>query len=673
MPIAELKPQIARLPEQPGVYLFANRGGETIYVGKARSLRDRVRSYLGARGADPKTDALLDEAARLEFIITDSVVEALALENNLIKQRMPKYNILLRDDKNYPYLQLTTTEAFPRVLVARRVEKDGNFYAGPYMPASLARRTMGLTHRLFGIRSCNEEINGRRGRPCLEYDIKRCIAPCVEAVCSKARYDRAVEDARLLLEGRNDELIEQLRRRMLDAAEATRFEEAAQLRDAIRTLETLRDRQQKIATTSLGDRDAFGVRIGPAGAVIEVFQMRGGRVVERSELLADAPDVAAGPGPVVQAALQQFYEVREVPPEVHVPVELEEGELLESWLSQRAERRVHLGVPRRGDKRGLLDLATRNAEIAYRSRFTEGTAANYEALETLRGVLALTSLPRRIECFDISTIQGSETVASMVVCEDGRMKRSDYRTYRIRGSALGARLSGLGGSPSAPVPHVPSRFGVRGAANETSPHPAPEAGTRPDHATAEWRGPDPNERRETRGESREARGESRPDDFAAMHEVVFRRYRKLLEQGGPFPDLIVIDGGKGQLTAAYTALEELGLGNLVAVGLAKKEELLFTRDRSDPIAFERSAPALLLLERIRDEAHRFAVTFHRRARTIRDLRSELDEIAGIGPRRRRALLSSFGSVAGVRRASREELASVVGPRAADAVLRHFTK
>src|SRR3954453_18171242 len=300
MPIHELKEQIGRLPEQPGVYLYFNGDGETIYVGKARALRDRVRNYLGAHGLDAKTDALLDEVVRLEVIVTDSVVEALALENNLIKQRTPKYNILLRDDKNYPYLQLTTTEAFPRVLVARRVERDGHYYAGPFLPAWLGRRTMGLTHRLFGIRSCNEVITGERGRPCLEYDIKRCIAPCVRELCSEETYAVAVQHTKLFLEGRNDELVSDLKQRMTDAAVGERFEEAAQLRDAIRTIDTVRQRQQKMAGTELGDRDAFGLKVGPAGAVVQVFQVRGGKVVERIELVTDS-DVQQPPDPETES------------------------------------------------------------------------------------------------------------------------------------------------------------------------------------------------------------------------------------------------------------------------------------------------------------------------------------------------------------------------------------
>ncbi len=633
MPIRELKDQIARLPEQPGVYLYFNAAGETIYVGKARALRDRVRNYLGAYGVSAKTDALLDDIVRLEFIVTDSVVEALALENNLIKQRSPKYNILPRDDKNYPYLQLTTSERFPRVLVARGVERDGNYYAGPFLPARFARKTMSLTHRLFGMRSCNEVITGKRGRPCLEYDIKRCLAPCVETICSEEDYGRATVSTQLFLEGKNEELTERLRVQMVDASEAERYEQAAQLRDAMRTVQALHDRQQKMATTDFGHRDVFGMKLGPSGAVVQVFQVRRGRVVERIELGTDAVAVGGGEAEVLEAALQQFYELRDAPAEIHVPVEPDDCDALESWLSERAGHKVRLVVPQRGEKRGLVDLANRNANIAYQSRANQGAASHYDALETLQSVLALAALPRRIECFDISTIQGSETVASMVVCEDGRMRTGEYRKYRIRGTSL-SRAAGEAGKAG----------GAGGAGDDGVGH-------RNDHRVS-----DPA---------------IIANDFASMHEVVHRRYRKLLEEGGPFPDLILIDGGKGQLSAAYAALEGLGLANLVAVGIAKKEELLFTRDHVDPIALPERDPALLLVQRIRDEAHRFAVTFHRKARSQRDLMSALDHVPGIGPRRRRTLLTRFGSLAGVRRATREELAAAVGAKLADAVLAFF--
>jgi excinuclease ABC subunit C len=611
MAIEDLKTRIARLPEQPGVYVYGNASGDTIYVGKARIIRDRVRSYLGTRGSSPKADALLDEIAHIDVIVTDSVVEALALENNLIKERAPKYNIKLRDDKTYPYLRLTTSEAFPRVEVARRVASDGDHYAGPFMPASLAWRTRGLSHKLFGIRSCREVITGNRGRPCLEYDIKRCLAPCVSGLCSQEQYGHAVRDARLLLDGRTDELIEDLESRMYAAADEERYEQAAQLRDTLRTLETLRDRQQKMAGPRLGDRDAIGLRLGSQGAIVQVFQARGGRVVDRIELVSNADQARdATPEALLDAALLHLYADHLPPPEVLVPLALDDMDAMAEWLAWRGGRPVVLTVPQRGDRRALLDLAERNAQLAYDARFNAEGTANYEALETLQAALALPTLPRRIECFDISTLQGAETVASLVVCEDGRMKRSAYRTFKIRA------------------------HGASAAAGSQAPL-------------------------------------AKADDFAAMRQVVERRYRGLLEREAALPDLILIDGGKGQLSAAYDALEALGLTQLVAIGLAKEEELVFARDRSEPIDFGAGTPALRLLQRIRDEAHRFAVTFHRASRTRRDLQSELDGIDGIGVRRRNSLLRAFGSVAGVRRASREDLTTVVGARAADAVLRHF--
>src|SRR5258706_5248402 len=348
---------------------------------------------------------------------------------------------------------------------------------------------MGLTHRLFGIRSCNEVITGRRGRPCLEYDIKRCIAPCVAEICSKEQYAVAVANPRLLLEGRIDELIPTLRDRMADASERQRFEEAAQLRDSLRTVQILRDRQQKVATAQLGDRDVFGLKVGPSGGAIQVFAMRGGRVVERMELATDPDGLAVRDADVLQAALQQFYEMRVPPSEIDLPLEIEDCDAMEGWLSEKAGRRVKILVPQRGDKRALVELATRNAELSYRTRFNENTAAHFDALETLRAVIGLPAVPRRIECFDISTIQGSETVASMVVCEDGRMKKSEYRKFRIRGVAI----------PKTQLPTTKGRL--------------PNPGSRI---------PDP--------------GRFGSDDFSAIREVVQRRYRKILEDGGPFPD-----------------------------------------------------------------------------------------------------------------------------------------
>ena len=433
-------------------------------------------------------------------------------------------------------------------------------------------------------------------------------------ICTEERYAVAVADTKLFLEGRNEELADQLKTRMLDAAAGERYEEAAQLRDAMRTVETLQERHQKMASAELGDRDVLGVKLGTRGAVVQVFVVRGGRVIERIEFVWEAIDAGESEAAVIEAAIQQFYSEQLPPPEIHVPVVPGEQQLLEEWLSQQAGRRVRILVPQRGDKKSMMELAHRNAALTYRTRFDENATANYDALESLQQALRLPRLPRRIDCFDISTIQGAETVASMVVCEDGRMKKGEYRKFRIKKDL------------SSPKPQG------------SSPH------------TAEGRF---------------------QDDFAAMEQVVRRRYARVLENGGPFPDLIVIDGGKGQLNASYQALESVGLSNLVAVGLAKKEELVFTRDSMEPMALDPHGPALRLLQRIRDEAHRFAITFHRQSRTKRDLQSELDVVPGIGLRRRKTLLTAFGSLAGVRRATREELARVVGGKTADAVIAHF--
>jgi excinuclease ABC subunit C len=447
----------------------------------------------------------------------------------------------------------------------------------------------------------------------------------VATICTEERYGVAVADTRMFLEGRNEELVTQLRERMKQAAAEERYEEAAQLRDAIRTVESVKERQQKMATAGLNDRDVIGLRIGPRGAVVQVFVFREGRVIERFELQTeDASQVSEAD--FLEVTLQQLYTDTVPPPAIHVAIDPTDCDVLEEWLSSRAARRVRIVVPRRGDTKDMVALAQRNAALAYRSRFETEATAQYDALESLRAILKLPAMPRRIECFDISTIQGSETVAAMVVCEDGRMKKSDYRKFRIRCEETA----------------------VRGRHSETGtvPRRHAETGTVP-------------------GPPRFL------DDFAAMKQVVERRYRRVLDQGGPFPDLLMIDGGKGQLNAAYEALETVGLSNLIAIGLAKREELVFVRDSDQPLAMDPHGAPLRLLQRIRDEAHRFAVTFHRQSRTRRDLRSELDAVPGIGPRRRKALLTQFGSLAGVRRATREELTRVVGAKGASAIINHF--
>ena len=542
MPIRDLKDQIGRLPTQPGVYLYSNGAGETIYVGRATVLRDRVRSYLGAYGSSPKTDALLDEVVGLDVIVTDSVVEALALENNLIKQRSPRYNILLRDDKNYPYLQITTTEAFPRVLVARRVARDGNFYAGPFLPASFARKTMSLTHRLFGIRSCNEVITGKRGRPCLEYDIKRCVAPCVDTLCSEAEYGEAVDRTRMFLEGRNDELLGELRTGMRAAADRQHYEQAAQLRDAIRNVEALRDRRQKMATARLGRSR----RLRCEGRDRRVRSCRCSRCAAGAWSSASSwrPRPAAHPprlgdAEVLRAALQQFYADRGVPPEIHLPVALDgdDDAALARWLEQPRRRGVCGSMcPRRGDTRGLA-----GAGRAQRRAWPTRRATETEAQARRRG--ARRAAARRWGCR----------------CDRGAWSASTFPPSR---------------DPTPWRPWSCARTVRCGAAS-----------------TASTASATPHRRIPTT---------SRP-----CRRWCCRRYRRLLEQGGPFPDLVIVDGGQGQLSAAYKALEQLGLANLTAVGIAKREELLVTREGPEPIALPRRSGALRLVQRIRDEAHRF--------------------------------------------------------------------
>jgi excinuclease ABC subunit C len=595
--IVGLKEKLESVPLRPGVYLFKDAEGKVIYVGKARVLRDRVRSYFQAsRPVDPYRGDLVAEIADLDLVITDTEMEALALENNFIKRHKPRYNVLLRDDKNHPYLKLTLTEEYPRLYVVRRVAEDGNAYGGPYIPAKLGRRTASLTHKLFGVRSCKEVLNGRRPRPCLQYQIHRCLAPCVASICSLERYRQAAQDAKLFLEGRTEEVVRRLRGEMERAAAFDRFEEAASLRDQVRTLERL-DTPQKITTTDLEERDLFAAHAEGERAALQVFSVRDGKVVAREAYLLDR---LAEPETVLSSSIQQYYsDGRYVPREILVPAPLPDQALLEQWLSGRRGSTVRIRVPQRGEKVRLLDMVVRNAQLAFDLEWRHPRNQSQEILRALRDVLDLEVEPNRIECFDISNIQGSDIVASMVAFEGGFPKKSEYRKFRIRG--------------------------VSGA----------------------------------------------PDDFASMREVVTRRYRRLLEEGKELPDLILIDGGKGQLGAALAALAELGIGDQPVASLAKKEEALFVPTREEPIVLPRSSPVLQLVQRVRDEAHRFAIGFHRKARSMRTLRSELDDVPGVGPAKRRKLLSRFGSLRGVRSASEAELVASVGKTTAARLRAHF--
>ena len=595
--MGSLSEKLGQLPLRPGVYLFRDGGGRVIYVGKARVIRDRVRSYFQAsRPAEFHKSRMVEEIADLDLVVTDTEMEALALENNLIKRHKPVYNVRLRDDKNHPYLKLTLAEEYPRLHVVRRPAEDGNVYGGPYIPANLGRKTAGLVRKLFGIRSCKEALNGRRPRPCLQYQIKRCVAPCVAGICSLDRYRRACEDARLFLEGRTEEVVRRLRSDMGRVAAEERFEEAASVRDQIRALERL-ETPQKITTTDLEERDLFAAHVEGERAAVQVFSVRDGKVVAREGFLLDR---LTEPETVLSSSLQQFYsDGRYVPRELLVPAEIPDRELLQSWLSARRGSQVRIRVPQRGEKFRLLDLVVRNAQLAFDMEWKHPRTRSQEILRALQDLLDLEVEPRRIECFDVSNIQGSDVVASMVVFVDGLPRKADYRKFRVKT--------------------------VSGA----------------------------------------------PDDFASMREVVGRRYRRLLEEGKELPDLVLIDGGKGQLGAAVEALDELGIGDQPVASLAKREELIFVRGRAAPIALPRSSPVLQLVQRVRDEAHRFAVGYHRQARSKRTLRSDLDDIAGVGPAKRRRLLSAFGSVRGVRGASVAELATVVGESMAARIRAHF--
>ncbi len=589
-----LTEKLETLPVRPGVYMFKDGEGHVLYVGKARVLRDRVRSYFQAgRPIDPQRGDMVSQIADLDLVVTDTEMEALALENNFIKRHQPRFNILLRDDKNHPYLKLTLDEEYPRIYVVRRVAEDGNAYGGPYIPAKLGRRTASMVHRIFGIRSCKETLNGRRPRPCLQYQIKRCLAPCVAEVCSLDRYHQAAQDARLFLEGRTDEVVKSLRAQMDAAAEESRFEEAATLRDHIRALDRL-EAPQKITTTDIDERDLFGAHVEWDRGALQIFSVRDGKVVGREGYLVHR---VAEPERFLSSAIQQYYAdgQRYVPREVLVPVEVPDRGLLEEWLSARRGTQVRIRIPQRGEKVRLLELVVRNARLAFDLEWRHPRTQSEEILRGLQDLLQLEVEPRRIECFDISNIQGSDVVASMVVFEDGLSKKSDYRKFRIKG---------LGGDP---------------------------------------------------------------DDFASMREVVGRRYRRLLEEGKELPDLVLIDGGKGQLSAATEALAELGLGDQPVASLAKREELIFVPGQDEPVALPRSSPILQFVQRVRDEAHRFAIGFHRQTRAKRTLTSELDEIPGIGPVKRRKLLSRFGSLRGVRGASIEELTSAVGRTTAERI------
>lgn len=587
------------LPTNPGVYLMRNEAGEIIYVGKAKNLRNRVRSYFH-KGSDhsAKVQVMVSHIADLDYIITDSEVEALILENNLIKEHAPRYNVRLKDDKTYPYLKVTVQETFPRVLLVRRRLDDGARYFGPYTDVTAVKRTLNFLRRLFPIRSCRKNIEeGSQDRPCLNYHIGRCLGPCAGLV-SKEEYGKMIDEVILFLEGRIDRLLPALREKMFAASERLEFEKAARIRNQIQSLESL-VADQKMVAPHQGDQDFVGYARYGELACVQIFFVREGKLIGREHFLLECSAEEEGPE-ILQSFLQQFYaDASYIPKEVYTPLHLSEPEPLEEWLGKLRGNRVYLRTPQRGKKRQLVDLAMTNAralldEISTREAYKEKAAER--AARDLMELVDLPAPPQRIEAFDISNLQGSNVVASLVVWEDGDMKSDDYRRFRIRG---------LEGSP---------------------------------------------------------------DDYLAMAEAVTRRFKRGLEEQADgegdgkfsaFPDLILIDGGKGQLSAAIKARDELHI-DIPFLALAEKREEIYLAGRSEPVILPVDSPGLLLLRRIRDEAHRFALAYHRnlRGRTTRG--SLLDDIPGVGPKRKRDLLKHFGSVKKIREASMEELQEVKG-------------
>jgi excinuclease ABC subunit C len=608
----EPREKAASLPESAGVYLFKDAAGAVLYVGKAGSLRSRVRSYfLESRWMDAKTGSLVREIADLETIVVDNEREALALENNLIKRYHPKFNVLLRDDKTYPYIKFTAAEKYPRVYFTRRIKKDGSLYFGPYFPAGLARRILHFIHKRFMVPSCTVDLTRNHPRPCLQYYIKRCQGPCVSGLTTDERYAEAARDARLFLEGRRHDLMRSLEERMAAVAEQELFEQAAAYRDLLRTLEDIEERQ-RIAAAQGDDTDVFAYYAEPPLVSANLFHLRGGRVVDRREFYWEDLE-EFDPHEFVPSLLKQFYlEAEYLPKAIHVPIDFEDRALLEETLTERAGHKVEIFTPQRGSKRAFLDLVENNAKHSFEQRFRVLKPSSKAIGEAVQNALNLLEEPRRIESFDISHMQGTDTVASMVVWEDSRMKKSEYRKFIIRGD-------GGNGASDGALPVLRQN-----------------------------------------------------DDFASMREAVSRRYRRVLEEKRPMPSLILIDGGIGQLHAAAEALESLQIINQPMASIAKKEEILYILGQEDePCILDRHSPVLHLIQQIRDETHRFAVSFHRQRRGKRQTKTALSDIPGVGPRTIQKLLREFGSIANLLRAGREKLGRVVSAKVADAILAHL--
>lgn len=593
-----IREKLKLLPTKPGVYLMKNESDEVIYVGKAVSLRNRVRSYFQAgRHGSPKVAALVDHVADFEYIVTDSEVEALILECNLIKEHTPWYNIRLKDDKAYPYVKVTLQEPFPRVAIVRRMQKDGSRYFGPYTNVQAVRQTVSFLQRLFPIRTCKRQMGpeGTNDRPCLNYHIRRCSAPCAKKI-TQEEYRSIIEEMMLVLEGRHEKLLRELERRMQAAALELRFEEAAKVRDQIQALAAVVEKQKIVSFENL-DQDIMGYARAGGVACVQVFFVRSGKIIGNEHFFLEAPSGETG-REILTAFVEQYYTTATfIPKELLLPEAVLDEDVVTRWLTAQKGSRVYLRVPQRGEKKRLVEMVEQNAELVLKERLTRQERDRSRREEGLRGLqsyLGLEELPLRIEAFDISNIQGAEAVGSMVVFLEGEPAPQGYRRFRIR-------------------------------------------------------------------------TKDTPDDYAMMRELVYRRFARGLkerEAGGEggfakMPQLVLIDGGKGQLNAARQVMTELGL-DIFTLGLAERLEEIYLDNQKDPIMLPRDSQALYVLQHLRDEAHRFALTYHRQLRSKRTTRSVLDEIPGVGPKRKKQLINHFGSVQAVREASLEELKAMPG-------------
>jgi excinuclease ABC subunit C len=603
----EPREKVALLPERPGVYLFKDAAGNVLYVGKATSLRDRVRSYfLESRWIDAKTGSLVREIADLETIVLANPREALALENNLIKQYQPKFNVLLRDDKTYPYIKLTISEKYPRVYFTRKVKKDGSLYFGPYFPANLARRILHFVHKRFMVPSCNVDLTRNHPRPCLQYYIKRCLGPCVAGLTTDERYAEAVRDARLFLDGKRHDLIKSLEKRMAAASENELFEQAAAYRDLLRTLEDIEERQ-RIASTEGDDTDVLAYYAEPPLVAANLFHLRGGRVVDRREFYWEELE-EFDPQEFVPSLLKQLYlEAEYLPKMIHVSMDFEDRELLEVALTEQAGHKVEIFTPQRGSKRAFLDLVENNAKHSFVQRFRVLKPTSKAIAEAVQNALNLFEEPRRIESFDISHIQGTDTVASMVVWESGRMKKSDYRKFIIRGEFAGN--------------------GAVLAQND--------------------------------------------DFASMREAVTRRYRRLQEEKKSMPSLILIDGGIGQLHAAATALESLQVINQPLASIAKKEEILYIYGQENEPCILDRHSPVLHLIQQIRDETHRFAVAFHRQRRGKRQTETTLSEVPGVGPRTVQKLLREFGSVANIHRAGIEKLSAVVSRKSAERILAHL--